>query len=94
MATISITENRAREIADEAGKKVYEICEKHFKITKEEIEKEAGEYMKHTLGLDFASLDYCLPEIDTSEDEIADEIYCGLTEGDSTIYDVSEEEDV
>lgn len=91
---ISIDLNRAREIADEAGQKVYKIYEKYFKEMKEKIEKEAGEYMESTLGLNFASIDSYLPEIETSEDEIAEEIYFGLTEGDSIIYEVSEEEDV
>lgn len=91
MGKISVTEDRAREIADEAGQKIYKIYEKYFKEMKEKIEKEVGEYMQNTLGLDFASIDSYLPEIETSEDEIADEIYFGLMEGDSTIYDTQED---
>jgi len=89
MATL-INEERAREIADDYGKKIYEIYEKYLSEAITQIEIEVKEYIEDTLGLDFDVYGNCLNDIDYNieEGEISEDIYYGLTEGDSTVYEV------
>lgn len=83
MEKIKISQEEAARRADDAAKEIYGDWEDTLKGMHERSKKVLERH-----GLDYDIYGPPVPEIDTTEDEIADWIVYGLEEGDSDRYEV------
>lgn len=83
---IKITQEKAQEIAEERGQKIYDLQTESRKKESEEIAK-----IYESLGID-ADRGPVVPDIEDSAEELAEDILWNLCEA-SDIYEVEEIED-
>lgn len=89
MSRIGITPERAKQLADEAAKRIYDA--------QEQARKDAAEVIKRALDpLDLDVKDNFLPqppEIEQTEQEISEDLEYYLVNGDSRRYEVEEQDE-
>lgn len=83
MPKIEIDEEKARELAEQVAHELFEIQEKKFKEIQEETDKKLDD-----IGLRGSSYISFIPEIETTEEEIADDLEYALVEGESDRFEV------
>lgn len=83
MPRVEIDEEKARELAEQVAHELFEIQERKFKEIQEEMDKKLDD-----LGLRGSPSISFIPEAETTEEEIADELEYALVEGESDRFEV------
>lgn len=83
MAKIEIDEEKARELAEQVAHELFEIQQRKFKEMLEETDKKMDD-----LGLRGSPYTPFIPDIEVTEEEIAEDLEFALAEGESDRFEV------